>query len=224
MLLVLMFLFSGRAMAAGDDVTRIMPLGDSITQGYTASYREPLWIALRDADWNVDFVGSMDRYYGGGAQAGNYDTDHEGHWGWFADEVLERIADWVKRSDPDIVLMHLGTNDVGTGQDPLETAGEIARIIALLRQHDPGIHVLLAAIIPVDHATANERIRKYNRALAELAGSQDSTASRVLLVDQFTGFDAAQDTYDGIHPNGAGNRKMVARWLAVLERLAQTGQ
>lgn len=224
MLLALVFLFSAGATAAGDEVARIMPLGDSITQGYAASYREPLWIALRDKDWNVDFVGSMDRYYGGGAQVGNYDTDHEGHWGWFADEVLERIADWVKRSDPDIVLLHLGTNDVGTGQDPSETAGEVSQIIARLRQHNPRVHVLLAAIIPVDHATANERIRQYNSALAGLADLLDRDTSRVLLVDQFTGFDAAQDTYDGIHPNDEGNRKMVVRWLATLERLAPTGQ
>jgi hypothetical protein len=30
------------------------------------------------------------------------------------------------------------------------------------------------------------------------------------------GFDAATDTYDGVHPNRAGEQKMSARWYGVL--------
>jgi len=209
----------GAAAADGEAVVRIMPLGDSITQGYHTSYRDPLWSALREAGWKVDFVGTMKSNYGGGGPPRGYDTDHEGHWGWHADEVMERIAEWAERSNPDIVLLHLGTNDVGTGHDPLETAGEVAQVIALLRDQNPGIHVLLALIIPVDHAAANKNIREYNEALAETAALLDRDSSRVLVVDQFSGFDAAADTYDGVHPNENGNRKMADRWFSALELL-----
>lgn len=205
--------------ADAGEALRIMPLGDSITQGYHTSYRDPLWFALLDAGWEVDFVGGMDRNYGGGEPPRAYDTDHEGHWGWHADQVLDRIADWVQRADPDVVLLHLGTNDVGRGHDSRETAGEVARIIDRLREHNPGVHVLLAQIIPVDYPDANERIVEYNKALVQTAAALDRESSRVVLVDQFEGFDANQDTYDGIHPNESGNHKMAARWLAGLERL-----
>lgn len=220
--LQLFFLFCSipvdTAAAAGREL-RIMPLGDSITQGYAASYREPLWHALQDAGWEVDFVGSMDRYYGGGMRPQQYDPDHEGHWGWFADEVLARIADWAARAEPDIALVHLGTNDIGSGQGPQDTVKEVERIVGLLRQQNPNIHVLLAAIIPIGHAGANIRVKTYNAALGALAGSLDDARSRILLVDQFSGFDASQDTYDGLHPNESGIQKMAIRWLSALQQL-----
>lgn len=198
-----------------------MPLGDSITQGYKESYRQPLWSVLREAGWEVDFVGSMNQGYAGGVDSGDYDHDHEGHWGWFADEVLERIDDWAVRATPDIVLMHLGTNDIGSGQDIEETTNEIREIVQRLRVHNPRVHVLLAAIIPVAHDIAEERLRRFNKRVAALAQELDTASSRVLLVDQFTGFDARQDTYDGIHPNEQGNKKMADKWFAALESLLQ---
>jgi acyl-CoA thioesterase-1 len=206
-------------VSADRAAVRIMPLGDSITQGYSASYRRSLWLALREAGKKVDFVGTMDSHYAGGPGPGDYDVDHEGHWGWTADEVLARIGDWVARSDPDIVLLHLGTNDIGGGQDPGGTVKEIAGIIIRIRAHNPGIHVLLASIIPVDHEAANARVRQFNAALGELVQSLDSGSSRVLLVDQFEGFDAGLDTYDGLHPNAGGIQKMTAKWLPALASL-----
>ena len=202
---------------AEQSAVRIMPLGDSITQGASESYREPLWYALRDAGKEVDFVGSMKNFY---AQADHSeDPDHEGHWGWRADEVLAEIDEWTAAADPHIVLLHLGTNDIGSGQDPVHTTDEIRQIIERLRHHNSTVHVLLAAIIPVDHAVANERFAAFNTRLMQLAQEMDSTASRVILVDQFEGFDARQDTYDGLHPNASGIEKMTAKWMLGLSEL-----
>ncbi len=103
----LVSLLPSDGVAAEQTPLRIMPLGDSITQGDDGSYRRPLWIALKEADISVDFVGSMGHGYSGDNESGNYDTDHEGHWGWRADEVLKRIDQWAARNIPDIVLMHL---------------------------------------------------------------------------------------------------------------------
>ena len=141
----LMFLIPGDRVAAEQTPLRIMLLGDSITQGDASSYRRPLWIALGEAGMSVDFVGSMSRRYSGGNDANDYDADHEGHWGWRADQVLGRIDQWAAQAAPDIVLMHLGTNDIGGGQDIDETVDEIDQIIERLRAHNPRVHVLLAA-------------------------------------------------------------------------------
>jgi len=83
------------------------------------------------------------------------------------------------------------------------------------------VHVLLAAIIPVNHAVANERIAIFNSLLHELALELDSDDSRIILVDQFEGFDAALDTYDGLHPNENGIIKMAAIWMVALSELLQ---
>ena len=35
----------------------------------------------------------------------------------------------------------------------------------------------------------------------------------MVVVDRWTGFDTATDTYDGVHPDAEGNAKIAARWL-----------
>lgn len=198
---------------------RIMPLGNSITQGNLASYRRLLWLALKEKGLKVDFVGSLGRTYSNATQAPDYDVDHEGHWGWLADEVLDKIDDWATQARPDIVLLHLGTNDIGSGQDTAETVDEISQIVAQLRNHNPRVQVLLAAIIPLAYEGAAESIKQYNAGLADLSRKLNSTTSRVLFVDQFSGFNAELDTYDGVHPNDTGNQKMAAKWFAALTEL-----
>ncbi len=220
-LIALAVLVPGDRVLAEQALLRIMPLGDSITQGDGSSYRQPLWTALQEAGLNVDFVGSVSHGYTGDNDANDYDADHEGHWGWRADEVLARIDRWAARAIPDIVLMHLGTNDIGSGQDIDETVDEIDQIIERLRAHNPHVQVLLAAIIPVAHEAATLRIQRFNQKLAELVKAKNRPASRIVLVDHFTGFDAAQDTYDGVHPNDSGNRKMANRWLNGIQLLLE---
>ena len=73
---------------------RIMPLGDSITQGassgvtdedFQVSYRLDLWDKLRNAGYDVDFVGSLNS----GSSMEDFDADHEGHPGWMPCFVYE---------------------------------------------------------------------------------------------------------------------------------------
>ena len=95
------------------------------------------------------------------------------------------------------------------------------QIISRLRVHNAYIHVLLAAIIPMASDRVSERIMRYNAGLGALARSLDTPGSRVMLVDQFQGFDPERDTYDGLHPNESGARKMAAKWIESLELLTQ---
>jgi len=206
-------------LLADQPLQRIMPLGDSITQGNPDSYRRILWLALKKEGMNVDFVGSLNHTDSNRSKTPDFDIDHEGHWGWRADEVLDHIDEWTALARPDVVLLHLGTNDIGSGEEVSETVEEVSRIIVQLRKRNPGVHVLLAAIIPVANTGATEPISRFNAGLFVLAQKLDSTTSRVLFVNQFEGFDAERDTYDGIHPNEVGNQKMAAKWLAGLKEL-----
>ena len=117
---------------------RIMPLGDSITQGYRGhdSYRRGLWLKLKQTGFKVDFVGSLRKNYWGMPRHTDFDMDHEGHWGWRADQVLAKMGKWASKNVSEIVLLHLGTNDIGGGQDNEETVGEIEKIIMILRKHN----------------------------------------------------------------------------------------
>ena len=211
---------AGTAAVAQEPV-RIMPLGDSITQGRRSQpgYRPILWRRLAQAGYRVDFVGSLHATVEGSVLDGDFDADHEGHWGWRADEVLARIDGWTAAARPDVVLLHIGTNDIGGGEHPDRTAAEVEQIIVRLRARNPQVHVLLATIIPLVYDDISERIREFNARLEDLARALDTPRSRIVLVDHYTDFDARRDTYDGLHPNPSGAARMADEWFEALSAL-----
>lgn len=203
---------------------RIMPLGDSITQASPKhdSYRRSLWLQLRQAGYDVDFVGSHQTHFEGPPPRQDFDQDHEGHWGWRVDDILNRISGWARSSQPDIVLVHLGTNDIGQGQTIESTVNELRSLVQTLRQVNPRITVLLAQIIPLWGSEA--KMQQLNQGIAELARELNTASSRVLAIDQFSGFDpvTGRDTYDGCHPNAKGEQHLADRWFAGLQQVLPT--
>lgn len=222
-LLLLMGVTAGACIAtetpADESAVRILPLGDSITEGFSveSTYRSWLWIELQREGYSVDFVGSL---HGPRQDEDDldFDPDHEGHWGWRTDEVRDQVADWTETTRPDIVLLHLGHNDLWLGQSIASTVDEIAEIVAIVRRASPNATVLLARIIP-SSAPGLEEIPEFNRAIGELAPRLSTPESQVLAVDLATGFDPARDTVDGVHPNESGARKMARAWLTTLEEV-----
>ncbi|MDF5716521.1 MAG: SGNH/GDSL hydrolase family protein [Rhizonema sp. NSF051] len=201
--------------------TRIMPLGDSITGGQPPqnSYRRLLWFYLLNAGYNVDFVGSTQLNCGVPAPLPDFDLDNEGHCGWRADEILDRIDEWASSTRPDVVLIHLGTNDLGQGQSAESTIEDIRGIIQKLRNYNPSVKILLAQIIWCGYL---ERIAPFNSLIPNLASQTNTDQSPVIVVDQFTGFEPSPnggDTIDGCHPNDSGEWKMATRWLEALKNV-----
>ncbi|MER5786499.1 GDSL-type esterase/lipase family protein [Streptomyces mobaraensis] len=88
----------------------VMPLGDSITHGNVGSstdsgYRPELWDRLDGHAGTLDFVGSE--------RSGRVpDPDHEGHPGWTTEGLLSHIGTWLPAAAPNVVLVHIGTNDL----------------------------------------------------------------------------------------------------------------
>jgi hypothetical protein len=114
------------AFAQSTSPVRIMTLGDSITTHISPynSYRRPLWFSLRNAAYNVDFTGSRRTDdYGRLPPNPDFDLDYEGHPGWRVDNILPYLRGWADTQRPNIVLVHLGTNDLFQGQtvDSLST-------------------------------------------------------------------------------------------------------
>ena len=202
--------------------TRIMPLGDSITEAETghASYRYWLWHELVDGGFDVDFVGTMYGVHGGPPLYEDFDQNHEGHWGWRADEVLDYIQEWAAGAQPEVVLIHLGHNDLWQGQGVDSTIADLSGIVGGLRSVAPTVSVLLAQVIPGSQPAFDE-IPELNTAIAQLAVQLDTPWSRVIAVDHWTGFDPITDTYDGTHPNESGEQKMCARWFAALHEVME---
>ncbi len=203
------------ALAAAEPVT-IMPLGDSITQGNKAmdSYRRALFHKLTDAGYQFRFVGSEKSNFTGPPPHPDFQQDNEGHFGWKITDVLAKLDGWLDQNDPDIVLLHLGTNDNGQpNRTPDAIIADLETMIGILRKHNPKVKVLLAQLM-----TNWGDLVEVNHRIPELAKRSSTAASPVIVVDQVTGFDIrkGQDTVDGCHPNPSGEEKMATKWFAAL--------
>ncbi|MDX5418950.1 MAG: SGNH/GDSL hydrolase family protein [Hymenobacteraceae bacterium] len=214
---------------------KIMPLGNSITQGdmQYVSYRYPLWQKLIDAGLNFEFVGSHTVNDGGTPsfqpyKGQTFTNRNEGHWGWTTDQVLYgrdgkgNIEQWARAYKPDIVLMHLGTNDMFLNQNIDQTVDELRAVIRTVKTESPEATIFIAKLIPAYDQkvgpTAAQNIERLNERIELLAVEQNDLYPSVILVDQNTGFDATEgaDTYDGVHPNSSGMEKMAQRWLEAI--------
>lgn len=208
----------------------ILPLGDSITQADNThlSYRYNLWTKLIDDGRLFNLVGSMDNNFGGNPPwppylNQNFDQDHEGHYGWRADEILNGVngqgslSEWLANYTPDVVLIHIGTNDVFHGQSTQSSVAEIEAIIDTLRADNRYVTIFLAKLIPIDSDTYNPGIVELNAKIYKIAIRKRSANSPVKVIDQYSGFDAAVDTYDGVHPNASGEEKMAQKWYDAIQ-------
>jgi lysophospholipase L1-like esterase len=218
---------------------RILPLGDSITEQGNPGYRYELWKRLIDANVSFDFVGSMQ---GDGSdppahrpayKGKTFDCDHEGHSGWTASDIVNgcsweadkgKLPDWLQSYTPDVVLLHIGTNDAFHLTQPGDTLKTIGAIIDQLRTANPRVIVLVAKIIPLCgqwEQEFNPLVLMMNDSLDAFANAKKTRQSPVLVVDQFAGFNPEQDTNDDIHPNVNGQVKMARVWADTLLKVVR---
>jgi lysophospholipase L1-like esterase len=197
---------------------KIMPLGDSIT-GSPGCWRALLWNQLQQAGHTtIDFVGTLPPQ--GCAVA--HDGDNEGHGGILATNMADQnqLPPWLKATRPDIVIMHLGTNDVWSNRTPTQILSAFSTLVDQMRSSNPQMKIFVAKIIPVEPSSCPEcaaRTIKFDDAVPGWARSKTTSASPIEVVDQWTGWKAATDTSDGVHPNDSGIRKMADHWFSALD-------
>ena len=210
------------------DATTIMPVGDSITQGSAGwqTYRCALDSKLNDANIAFDFVGGLSSPDGGGSYGcpSAFDQDHEGRWGQRVDQVADAVTSSVQSHQPDVALIHLGTNDVLQGQGAAGTASELQSLITGLQSASPDITILVAQIIPCDPTGGGgsgfgAKCTSDLPALNDLIGSFGSLStaqSSVIVVDMESGFSLG-DLRDHVHPTDGGDEVIASRWMAALQ-------
>ncbi len=218
---------------------KLLPIGDSITQGRSAkgpespatfSYRYPLWQLFVDAGIDVDFVGSMKGGFEGDPAWDDYkskpfDRDHEGHWGWSPASVGDQFPKWVKGyAAPDIALILLGTNDADKPEAIPTSVSAHRGMIQALRSRNPQVSILIG--LPFQEWKPFPEMRQ---AYQKLAAELNSPVSRVIAVDHSKDWLSAPtspeaDTVDWIHPSSKGDKKIALNWFAALKPLlAQKG-
>ncbi|GJM24517.1 MAG: hypothetical protein DHS20C16_09320 [Phycisphaerae bacterium] len=212
-----------------------MLVGDSITQGgqQHVSYRYTLWFDLQNAGFDVDFVGQRDFTNSGDPNLAWYpnyfttfDRDHEGYWGWRTDQIDGIITNATTVAQPDIVLIHLGTNDIGQlGAAGVTNADvNLRSIINRIRTERPNATLLLAQVVPIGPGSSYfnnaDQIDPLNAVIADVAADMDTNGSPIILVDQNTNYDLGTMMQpDGIHPNTIGEDQMADVWFAAVSPL-----
>ena len=222
-----------RVCPGGADPCRVLPLGDSITDAYNApgGYRIELYRAALREGKRIRFVGSQSN---GPERVDGYPFPraHEGHSGYTIDEApaaerrgLLGIAEQaVRDSEPNIVLLMIGTNDVSLDLDLQHAPARLARLIDTILRVDPTLLLVVAELPPTRNDALNLRISGYNAALAGLVAERVAAGRHLLLVDMNAAFtrDASYKATlleDDLHPNPAGYDRLGQAWYAALRNV-----
>ena len=214
---------------------KIMPLGDSITDGVIGpivlpiserlGYRKPLYDSLTGSGFTFDFVGSLTS---GSSALPDFDIDHEGHGGWSAFDIAfgmngfptDGVRAWLDQNPADIVLLHAGTNDLAQ-----TTSADIADILDEIDQWEQSaggnpVTVILALIIDWD--PINPAVTDLNDGIQSMASSRIFSGDDIIIVDQHDALIYPDDLSDQLHPNETGYAKMADVWFNALTPIVAT--
>jgi len=192
---------------------KILPLGDSITDGigFSGGYRVELFRkALTDMK-TITFVGGS---MNGPAKVDNvtFPKSHEGHSGWTISQIDGIVPAPALDPTPDIVLLHIGTNDMRGGVNG--AADRLGALIDQIITDLPDALLVVSNIIP--YPSQSSQVTTYNMAVPGVVQMRITAGKHVLYVDQFKDFPNNQ-LGDGVHPNEAGYARMAGVWYTAIK-------
>ncbi|MFK8115573.1 MAG: GDSL-type esterase/lipase family protein [Rubripirellula sp.] len=172
------------ASRVSDDQGAVVFLGDSITQGWSDTFRDafhPMQTA------NVGISGDTTR------------------------GMLIRLQKDVLDRNPAAVVMLMGTNDLEEKAEPATIAANVKLILDALKSHNAKMPILLCDVFPSSATKSRpaDKIKELNRLVAESVKGD----SQITIVDTWTLFanedgDAKKEEFpDLLHPNGIGYKK-----------------
>ena len=163
-------IFTVTAEEATAEKLKVMPLGDSITDGYwlTGGYRQFLCEKLTDGGYmdGIDFVGPN--------WGGNIDPNHAGYSGYSIDNIdqadsisgqrtgISSFIDWLMENHPaDVVMLQIGTNDILSYYDLENIGTRLEKLVDTILTYLPEDGALFLATIPCMDATNTLYINEY---------------------------------------------------------------
>ena len=204
----------GTASAESNGGVKIMPLGDSITDGYNVpgGYRIDLWSQLVGGGYTVDFVGPQ---YNGPSELG--DHDHAGYIGWEINQIDAQVVSWLQTYQPHTIMLQIGTNDILHNIDVTNAPSRLSTLIDHITATLPSVELFVASITPLggDYASYESQVLTFNTAVPTIVSTKASQGYRVHYVNMHSVL-TTSDLADGIHPTAAGYNKMGAAWYSAL--------
>ena len=195
---------------------KIMPLGDSITQGIhinskNIGYRRDLYNLLKSNGYQIDLVGSMHD-----GSVSDFDKDHEGHGGYRADQIRDSVYYWLNLNPPDIILLHVGTNDISQKETAYNVSIEIDQILDQIDlfelDNDYRIKVIVAKII--NHFDYQENVMALNNYINSNVEDRFKDGDYIFLADIYSSLNDKRYFLDNVHPNESGYKVMAETWAS----------
>lgn len=193
---------------------RILACGDSITVGYGSS---------DNAGWRPWLADLIDR------QRVQAVMSMHAHGGWILAQMAEGLPAVLAATDPDLVLVNIGTNDWAS--DTAAHQASYLQMIDLILASSPTVRVA-CAVIPISQATSIQASEQRVNTAIRGAVAQRAGTGRVALSDhsittqaRWTS-DATEPgsypppgrwTFDGVHPTDAAYLQMAQQWLTTIQ-------
>lgn len=198
---------------------RIMPLGDSITHGEHGSnpvggFRDDLADLLLNEGINFDLVGTLND----GTNSAY--PKHEGHPGKTAEYLAANVATWLNSTQPGIVMLHIGTNDINSLYSNTDIRDDIDRVCENIWSYNANIPVLLCSVIPRNDSYNNINT-DLGRLIHDLVVKKLAEGKAIRYVGQNEVWVTDPNwrsnlLYDAFHPEDAGYHVMAETYLNVL--------
>jgi hypothetical protein len=210
---------------------RFMPVGDSMTIGSAGehTWRYRMWQHLRDTYGGpFALVGPREALHD---QATDSPTSYEyadpdfprahlAGWGEGWLHMAPLIADAVRTTRADVLLVSLGLIDLGFYTNADQTAENVRAFVTEARSAKPRIRMVLLPVIPnvraQDDPPFGAQVALFNELLAKTVADLDEPRSPLLLASPPAAYDINHDTYDGTHPNASGEHKIAAAFAEAM--------
>ncbi|MBR4319436.1 MAG: hypothetical protein IKP69_05230, partial [Oscillospiraceae bacterium] len=217
---------------------RVMPLGDSITDGFTGNpeggYRLTLWNMLKENGYTekIDFVGpnGLDSTVW---DSNGSDMNHAGYSGYAIADIpnqrsgIYNFSEWLMQEYPaDVVMLQIGTNDIlSSALDGMDERLEL--LVDTILNYIPEDGLLYVSTIPymdadvtnyTDAYTVEEMdkaVDDYNAEIREIVSRKQAEGKPIAQAD-INSVLTKEDLLDGVHPNATGYEKIGKYWYGKL--------
>jgi lysophospholipase L1-like esterase len=189
---------------------RILPLGASIMYGLKSSDGNGFRAALRkrlidNGNPTVDYIGSNHC----GTMA---DNECEGWPSYTISQVAQKAGLSIP-SKPNLVLLHVGTNDAVQNLDIQHAGDRLGSLIDRLFDAVPGVTIVAFTLLPNANPKTQANVKIYNGAIPEVVRKRQAAGKQIVYVDfSSSTFSLSDLSSDGTHPTDAGYVKMAEVW------------
>jgi lysophospholipase L1-like esterase len=211
----------------------VLPLGDSITEGFASSgggYRVELFRQALDQGKSITFVGAASPNGPSEVDGTPFPRSHEGHGGFTIDTdsghsgISGAITeDALDDFEPHIVLLMIGTNDINGNVDVANAPQRLGNLIDDITERAPDTLVVVASIVPVINTSTDAKITQYNAGVEQVALDRAAEGAHVVFVDNYAAIHEVANWQtalmaDNLHPNDAGYAALGQSFFAAIQQ------